>query len=111
MAHPRRRAHLDEVTAQFRRQDRVIVRLLDERGRVLGSTDPEDRKGDSLLDLKGVRLGLAGRMNTGRMRRGTPAMERLYVVVPVQSEGRVLGLVRVSLLLGDGIPDRPGPAG
>jgi signal transduction histidine kinase len=101
MTHPEQRDQLDSFTAQFRREDRVIVRLLDGQGRVLGSTDPTDYKGRSLLDLPGIRLGLAGEQNTGRLFRGQPLMERLYVVVPVRHAGRVVGLVRVSLLLGD----------
>jgi signal transduction histidine kinase len=96
-----REERLKSVTAQFRRQDRVLVRILDEKGRVLGSTAPEDSPGASLLDLPGIRPGLRGQYNTGRAFRGTPAAERLYVVVPVRNEGRVLGLVRLSLLLGD----------
>jgi signal transduction histidine kinase len=101
MTHPRREEQLKGVTAQFRRQDRVIVRILDEKGRVLGSTAPEDSPGASLLDLPGVPAGLTGQYNTGRAFRGTPATERLYVVVPVRSHGQVLGVVRMSLPLAD----------
>lgn len=101
MTDPGRDEQLESVTAQFRQQDRVIVRILDEDGRVLGSTDPEDKPGKRLLDLAGVRSGLAGKTSSGRAFRGAPATERLYVAVPVRNGGRVLGLVRVSLLLGD----------
>src|SRR5438034_1312563 len=101
LAHPEQRDQLEEVTRLFRRQDRVIVRILDEQARVLASTDPADHKGDSLLTWKGMRRGLAGEINTGRAYTGRPATERLYVIVPVRKHRRVLGLVRVSLRLED----------
>jgi signal transduction histidine kinase len=101
MKRPDRQHHLEGVTTQFQQQDRVIVRVLDEHGMVLGSTDPGDRPGDNRSSLPGVRLGLAGQDATGQAYRGTPSMERLYVVVPVKQDDRILGVVRMSLLLRD----------
>jgi signal transduction histidine kinase len=101
LAHPGGHEELEQVTRLFRRQDRVIVRILDARARVLASTDPADHKGDSMLAWDGVRRGLAGQINSGRAYTGRPATERLYVIVPVRQENRTLGLVRVSLRLED----------
>ena len=39
-----REERLKSVTSQFRRQDRVLVRILDEKGQVLGSTAPEEAR-------------------------------------------------------------------
>jgi len=101
LARPEGHEQLEEVTRLFRRQDRVIVRILDARARILASTDPADHHGDSMLAWSGVRRGLAGEINSGRAYLGRPATERLYVIVPVRQENRVLGLVRVSLRLED----------
>lgn len=92
---------LDSFARQLGRELNTRITVTDFAGNVIADSDKELSEMENLRDRPEIAEALEGR--TGRTLRFSTLLkeEMLYVAIPVESNGRLLGVLRVSLYIRD----------
>jgi signal transduction histidine kinase len=77
----------------------VIVRVFDSQGQLLASSTAEDRRIINWLEVPGVREALQNQTVQGTAKGILSNDDRLYVARPIQRNGQLLGVLRMSVTL------------
>lgn len=77
----------------------VTLRVLNPQGQLLASSTVEDRRVTNWLEVVGVQEALQNQMARGTAKGLWSADDRLYVARPIQRNGKILGVLRMSVTL------------
>jgi two-component system, OmpR family, phosphate regulon sensor histidine kinase PhoR len=92
---------VDPLCKQLSIKSGSRITVIHSSGRVLGDSLEDPTKMANHADRPEVRLALAGKVGKAEHFSQTLREEMLYVAVPLQSDGKVVGVVRVAQSLGD----------
>ncbi|MFH0911634.1 MAG: HAMP domain-containing protein, partial [Planctomycetota bacterium] len=92
-------ARIDELCKQMGRDSATRFTAILPGGRVLGDSEKNPADMDEHADRPEVLAALRGEVGSSVRRSDTLQQEMMYVALPVEEEGRIVGVVRASLPL------------
>jgi signal transduction histidine kinase len=88
------------LTTRYGAPDNVALRVFDHQGKLLSTSSPEtDQQVTNWLTVSGISDALQNRLTQGIAKGLLTADDRLFIARPITRNGKVLGVLRMSLTL------------
>jgi signal transduction histidine kinase len=88
-----------QIVERYGKPETVTLRVLDPQGQLLATSSPADRQIQDWLAVVGIREALQQQIVRGVAKGVLSDDDRLYIVRPIQQNGQLLGILRMSVTL------------
>lgn len=93
------RQRVNLIVQRYGKPETLTLRVFDPQGQLIATSAPEDQQITNWLAVVGVREGLQKQIVQGVAKGILSDDDRLYIVRPIEQNGRLLGILRMSLTL------------
>lgn len=90
---------VDQTVQRYGAPETITLRVFAPDGRLLSTSDPEDRQISNWFQVPGMREALQGKPVQGKAKGVLSKDDRLYAAQPILRHGRLLGVLRMSITL------------
>jgi two-component system phosphate regulon sensor histidine kinase PhoR len=101
LADPARQEELDHFVKDFGKVIRTRITVIDSEGLVLADSEEDPKKMENHRYRPEIYQALQGRSGQSIRFSNTVKQDMLYVSVPLENQGNIIGVLRVSLFLRD----------
>lgn len=88
-----------QIVQRYGKPETLTLRVLDPQAQLLATSDPRDQQITNWLAVVGVQKALQNHTIQGTAKGLLSDDDRLYIVRPIQQDGRLLGVLRMSVTL------------
>lgn len=90
---------VDLLVSRYGKPETVTLRVFDPQGKLLATSSPTDYQVTNWLEVVGIQEGVQNQVARGVAKGILSDDDRLYIVRPIQQNGQLVGILRMSVTL------------